>query len=444
MIEYQPTRKEADAIETARFESLLEQYREPVERYIHYKMPCSADADDVVQNTFLAAFRNFSSLRDPASFKAWLLTIAKNECRMYYRRKYRTDVIPLDAVGEIAAKTGTRGGISQDVLDALPDDARTILVLYYVEEMSQADIAARLGIPVGTVKSRLHYARERFRAACPPHIRSMYEKKGSIMKEKNIDYTAGFSAEMPEIVITKKETPFFEVKDIGVIVPEVGNRSYEGTYRYPAKKLMLVSHFRAERLCNIHGAEGVKICEDMYSPPMDYYTRNAQTSFVQITDEYRRYLGFMYGDDYIPENEDTYEDTLVLHTFLDEGYNNIVNAEDPVRGNPLVIRERPAKYDGDKILLEKPFFRYTAGVYDVKIGENVYEAVGVIEVLNGYATEKFITRDDRCILLRWYETWVSVCMNGNYSDEYRKSLDGNRRLTINGEEYIHLEDRLYQ
>ena len=409
-------------------------------------MPCSADADDVVQNTFLAAFRKFSSLRDPASFKAWLLTIAKNECRMYYRRKYRTDVIPLDAVGEIAEKTGTRSGIAQDILAALPDDARTILVLYYVEEQSQADIAARLGIPVGTVKSRLHYARERFRAACPPHIRSMYEKKGSIMnmKEKTIDYTAGFSPELPELVITKKDTPFFEVKDIGVIVPEVGNRSYEGTYRYPAKKLTLVSHYRAERLCCIHDADGVKVCEDMYSPKMDYYTRNAQTSFVQMTDEYLRYLGFMYGDDYIPEHETTYDDMLVLHTFLDEGYNRMVNAEDPVRGNPLVIRERPAQYDGEKILLEKPFFRYTTGVYDVKIGETVSEAVGVIEVMNGYATETFITRDDRRILLRWYETWESICMNCNYSDEYRESLGGNRRRTINGEEYIHLEDRLYK
>ena len=409
-------------------------------------MPCSADADDVVQNTFLAAFRKFSSLRDPASFKAWLLTIAKNECRMYYRRKYRTDVIPLDAVGEIAEKTGTRSGIAQDILAALPDDARTILVLYYVEEQSQADIAARLGIPVGTVKSRLHYARERFRAACPPHIRSMYEKKGSIMnmKEKNLDYTAGFSPELPELVITKKDTPFFEVKDIGVIVPEVGNRSYEGTYRYPAKKLTLVSHYRAERLCCIHEADGVKVCEDMYSPKMDYYTRNAQTSFVQMTDEYLRYLGFMYGDDYIPEHETTYDDMLVLHTFLDEGYNRMVNAEDPVRGNPLVIRERPAQYDGEKILLEKPFFRYTTGVYDVKIGETVSEAVGVIEVMNDYATETFITRDDRRILLRWYETWESICMNCNYSDEYRESLGGNRRLTINGEEYIHHEDRLYK
>ena len=436
-------------MENARFETLLEQYREPVERYIHCRMPCSADADDVVQNTFLAAFRNFGTLRDPAAFKAWLLAIAKNECRMYYRRKYRTETVSLDALGEIAAKTGVRGGISREILDALPEDARTILVLYYVEEMPQADIAARLGIPVGTVKSRLHYARERFRTACPPHIRSMYEKRGSLMKEKTIDYTAGFSAELPELVITRKDTPFFEVKDIGVILPEVGRHSYEAIYRYPAKKLTLVSHFRAERLCNIHGAEGVKVCEDMYSPKMDYYTRNAQTSFVQMTDEYLRYLGFMYGDDYIPEGEDTYEDTLVLHTFLDEGYNKIVNAEDPVRGNPLVICERPVNHDAssdkpDGLVLEKPFFRYTTGVYDVKIGGTVQEAVGVIEVLNGYATEKFITREDRCILLRWYETWVSVCMNGNYSDEYRESLDGNRRLRVNGEEYIHLEDRIYK
>ena len=408
-------------------------------------MPCSSDADDVVQNTFLAAFRNFSSLRDPGSFKAWLLAIAQNECRLYYRRKYRSNVISLDTLGEIAAKIGTPGSISQEILDTLPDDARKILILYYIEELPQTEIAAQLKIPVGTVKSRLHYARERFRTACPPHIRSMYEKRGSNMnKNKTIDYTAGFSPELPELIITPKDTPFFEVKDIGVIVPEVGRRSYEGTYRYPAKKLTLVSHFRAERLCNIHGAEGVKVCEDMYSPKMDYYTRNAQTSFVQMTDEYLRYLGFMYGDDYIPETETTYEDMLVLHTFLDEGYNKIVNAEDPVRGNPLVIRERPAHMDGNTFVLEKPFFRYTTGVYDVKIGDTVSEAIGVLSVMNGYATEKFITRDDRCILFRWYETWGSICMNGNYSDEYRESLDNNCRMTINGEEYIHLEDRLYQ
>lgn len=429
------------------FEVLLERHREPVERYIHYKMPCSADADDVVQNTFLAAFRNFGSLRDTDSFKFWLLAIAKNECRLYYRRKYRTETVSLESVGEIPQKSRPDGGISREILDGLPDDAREILVLYYLRKLSQADIAERLGIPVGTVKSRLHYARERFRTACPSHIRNMYERGSVMNKKETINYTAGFPTEMPELVIIKKNTPFFEVKDIGVVVPEVGNHSYEALYRYPAKKLSLVSHFRVERLCCIHDAEGVKICEDMYSPKLDYYTRNAQTSFVQMTDEYLRYLGFMYGDDYT--DEDTYEDALVLHTFLDEGYNNIVNAEDPVRGNPLVIRERPAQYDAssndaDNILLEKPFFRYTTGVYDIKIGETVCEAVGVIEVLNGYATEKFITRDDRCILLRWYETWVSVCMNGNYSDEYRESLEGNRRLTINGEEYIHIEDRLYK
>lgn len=427
--------------ESTLFETLLERHREPVERYIHYHMPCSADADDVVQNTFLAAFRNFGSLRDADSFKYWLLTIAKNECRLYYRRKYRTETVSLDAVGEIPVTPKRDGGISREILERLPADAREIMMLYYVQEKSQAEIAARLDIPVGTVKSRLHYARERFRNECPPHIRTMYER-GSSMKE-NTNYTAGFPMELPEIVITKKDTPFFEVKYAGVVVPEVGNRSYEGLYRWPAKKLTIVSHYRAERKCSISGAEGVKISEDIYSIKLGEFNRNCQTSFVQMTDEYIRYLGFMYGDIYTLD--DNCEDEMVLHTFLDDGYNNIVNAEDPVRGNPLVIRERPVQYDGDNILLEKQHFRYTTGVYDVTIGGKTYETVGVIEVQNGgYATETYITREGQCVLLRWYETWVSICLNGNYSDEYRETLDENRRLTINGEEYIHIEDRLYK
>ena len=103
-------------MENARFETLLEQYREPVERYIHCRMPCSADADDVVQNTFLAAFRNFGTLRDPSAFRAWLLAIAKNECRMYYRRKYRTETVSLEALGETSPECAQTGNSCIGVL----------------------------------------------------------------------------------------------------------------------------------------------------------------------------------------------------------------------------------------------------------------------------------------------------------------------------------------
>ncbi|MGN1346269.1 MAG: RNA polymerase sigma factor, partial [Eubacteriales bacterium] len=398
-----------------------------------------------LQNTYLAAFRNFGNLRDRNSFQSWLLAIAKNECRLYYRRKYRAEIVPMDSIGELAVPMQRGGGISMEILEQLPADAREMLVMYYVQQKSQAEIAGQLGIPVGTVKSRLHYARAQFKNACPPHIQKMYER-GTVMKAKEIEpnnYTAGFPMELPEITITKKDTPFFEVRYAGVIVPQVGNRSYEGLYRYPGKQLTLVSHYRAERKCVINEVEGVKICEDMYSTKRDSFERNCQTSFVQMTDEYIRFLGFMYGDMYTAK--DFSEDTMVMHTFLDADYNSIVNAEDPVRGNRLLIQERPAAYNGDELVLEKENIEYSTGVYDVKIGDKVQEAIGLIKVQNGgYVAEQFITRGGQCVLFRWYESWNSIEISDNYPEEYMATLDGNQRIRVNGTDYIHIEDRLYK
>lgn len=394
-------------------------------------MPCSADADDVIQNTFLSAFRNFENLRDPDAFKYWLLSIAKNECRLYYRRKYRAEIVSIKSLGGLPAATERNDGISHEILERLSSDAREVMVLYYVQEKSQAEIAGLLGIPVGTVKSRLHYARERFKAECPPHIRTMYER-GAMMKEQN-NYTAGFPMDLPEIVITKKDTPFFEVKYAGEPMPVIGSTAYEGTYRYPDKKLSLVSHFLAEKECVIHEVSGVKIRQDIYSLKYGKYDRDAQNYYVQMNGEYLRYLGKSYGS---PADKD---EAFVIHTFLDDGYNKIVNAEDPVRGNPLVIRENPAEVKENGYVIPQDNIRYTTGVYDVRIGNEVYETVGVLDGRPAlYMTESYITRDGKCVLRRWYELPAMLDFE-TYGDTLTAP-----DLTVNGLTYVLLEERLYK
>ncbi len=427
------------------FEVLLEKYREPVERFIHYKIQNSADADDVVQNTFLAAFRNFSSLRDPAAFKPWLLAIARNECNLHFRRKARTATVPLESVAEpsVSYRFSPDTGPFRDTLDRLPPATRELLTMYYVRELPQTEIARRLGIPPGTVKSRMAAARAQFRAACPPVVRKMYER-GIIMNEQKNNFTAGFPLDAPEIVLTRTDKPFFAVDFPGILPTVVGERVAEGLYRYPHAKLDLVCHYRAERPCVICEAEGVKVCEDIYSVRRDRLTRNAQTHFIQKTDEYIRILGFMYGDEQI--DGDFTEDGMVLHTFLDEGYNAVVNAEDPVRGNPVKLAERPAGVDenGD-YLLEQPHIPYTTGVYDVNIGNDVCEAVGLVSVQpgGGVASEQYVSRAGKCILLRWYETWDSAMTSPNY-ESFRENIVKNRTIRVNGTEYVHVEDRLYK
>lgn len=425
------------------FEALLEKYREPVERFIHYKIRNSADADDVVQNTFLAAFRNFSSLRDPAAFKPWLLTIARNECALHFRRKSRTDTVPLAAVAEPSVSYNFAADSPfRDTLDRLPPAARELLTLYYLRELPQTEIARRLGIPPGTVKSRMSAARAQFRAACPPNVRKMYER-GIFMNEQT-KYTADLPLDAPEITITRTDKPFFAVDFPGILPTVVGERVAEGLYPYPHAKLSLVCHYRAERPCVICEAEGVKVCEDIYSVKQNVLVRNAQTHYVQKTDEYVHTLGFMYGDQQI--DEDFTEETMVLHTFLDEEYNAIVNAEDPVRGNPVKLVERHAtRSETGEYQLEHPHILYTTGVVDIKIGEDVYEALELVSTQpgGGVATEEYVTREGKRVLLRWYETWNSAMTSPNY-ESFREEIVKNRTIRVNGTEYVHVEDRLYR
>ena len=124
----------------------------------------------------------------------------------------------------------------RDILDALGGKEKQILYLYFFEDLSQEDISKRLDIPVGTVKSRLHYAKNQFRSVCTPEQILMFEKGRKIMPKK--DYTRGFSENVPTLIIKKSSRPFFEVKcaDESFIVPVIGNKNAEGTYRYPSRR----------------------------------------------------------------------------------------------------------------------------------------------------------------------------------------------------------------
>jgi len=130
------------------------------------------DAADATQETFLAAWRNWSSLRDPDRFDAWLGRINLNACREQLRRRRRSQIREIQLVdrdGEPATELPHPDGSPADrAADAdafdrafarLSVDDRAILVLHHLRERPVAEIAATLGVPVGTVKARLHRAR---------------------------------------------------------------------------------------------------------------------------------------------------------------------------------------------------------------------------------------------------------------------------------------------
>lgn len=422
------------------FEQLLKKHQIVIERYINFRMPSTFDADDVIQETYLAAYKNFPSLQNHESFKPWLLSIARNKCNLWYRKKYSEEILPLESVSDIAdIQEDTADDSVSDILNKLSHESAELLQLT-MQGHKQCEISDRLGIPLGTVKSRLHYAKKQFRSVCTPEQIILFEKGRKIMSKK--DYTCGFSSKIPSLIIKESTRPFFEVKceDEDFIIPRVGNKNSEGTYRYPDKNLALVSTCYVPKAAVIHDAEGVKVCRDTYNVKADKLYKNESVWFSQLTDEYIRCLGAISGDCDADDDYPTY-----ISTFLDEDYDVFVNGNDRVHGRPLIIKENPPKIENGEIFVDEYNTRYTMGTFDVTIGERQFETIKFIRVFNNLvATENFVDKNGRLVLMRWYESADSLEGHGIYSDDFIKKTEGNPTITVNGISYRLIEDRISQ
>ena len=126
----------------------------------------TADAEDAVQDAFSLAWRKRSSLRDPDRFFAWFTRILVNVCRERLRAQTRSRVreVAVAADPGIGDRPGAPGpdivlrGAIGDALAGLDPDHRIVVVLRYWADLTVDEIADRVGVPAGTVKSRLHYA----------------------------------------------------------------------------------------------------------------------------------------------------------------------------------------------------------------------------------------------------------------------------------------------
>lgn len=127
-----------------------------------------ADARDVTQDAFLAVWRGLPGLRDTARFEPWLHQVIRNRCRDALRRRRRVREIALDGHDVVIDDPGATS-LDRTVLlaafDRLSLDERRVLVLHHLEGQPVAEVGRQLGIPVGTVKSRLFAARRSLRRA---------------------------------------------------------------------------------------------------------------------------------------------------------------------------------------------------------------------------------------------------------------------------------------
>lgn len=142
-----------------------------------------ADAEDVVQEAALRAFRGFATFEAGSNFKAWFLRILHNvflaSCRKNRRAARDLSLDEMEQLSEGSVYRAWRaagfegggsdpaqtlvasldGGQVKTALEALPLEYRTVATLYFLEDLCYQDIASALEIPIGTVRSRLHRAR---------------------------------------------------------------------------------------------------------------------------------------------------------------------------------------------------------------------------------------------------------------------------------------------
>ena len=150
-------------------ELLLAAHQEAVFRYAYRLSRCAATAEDVTQEVFLRAFRNLHQLRDETAAAGWLLAIARNEFLRICRKKGANveliDPHKCDLTDKPQPPTIDHQEWVAQALEQLPEEFRLVLLMYYFEELSYAQIAEQLKIPIGTVMSRLSRGKSHLKTA---------------------------------------------------------------------------------------------------------------------------------------------------------------------------------------------------------------------------------------------------------------------------------------
>lgn len=433
------------------FEMLLKTERSSVERFVRFRINSGPDADDVLQEIYLTAYSKFAQLKNTASFKAWIISIARNKCSDYFRKKALQPEISIDELNDNIVNdnivtesflTGSslvymgmcdcRLGASaadpvRDTMELLGDKDKQILYLYFWKELTQAEIAGLLNIPVGTVKSRLYTAKQNFKNRYPYH--DVQAKGDNSMKK--------LPGLMPEYKITESTEAPFSVKWEELmgwfLIPRPGEKISWGMYDIPSRKCSHIYDMKVTGKARVHGIEGVELTarEACYTDKKEVTNR---TIVAQLTDTHCRYLATLRTDGDV-RNYITFldgDDFMLCWGFGEDNIGHEINLApkgDICRTGTVITSK------------QKEFLLDIVGRYTVTINGKSYDTVCVLDIEScdsGVVSEQFLDRNGKTILWRRWnrDNWDIE----RYKKRWIELLPENERFTINGTTYVHWYD----
>ena len=416
------------------FEAQLAAIYTGVERYVKYRLNGGPDAEDLLQDICLTAYLKYDQLEKKESFKSWILSIAKNRCTDYFRKKGTNREVPLEAIPESKLVYGRRGWVVstpvEETMELLTDRDREILGLFYWKQLSLAEISEKLGIPVGTVKSRLNTAREHFRKQYP------YSPKGENIMTKLPKVAPHYTIEKLD------EAPFackWEELQGWLIIPRLGEKLSWGMYEAPTGKRTEYTEEEVVGKAEIHGIEGVEIVAMQYDSE-DYYRTGSidkleRRLVAQLTDTHSRFLAESHMEDGVRK----------VYTFLDgEAFmNNWGFGEDNCGQETNLAAKGLLKREGNVVTGHTPKEVVdVVGRYKVTINGKTYDTICVMDIQcfnDGVASEQYVDQSGRTVLWRRFnhDNWAIDRFGGK---PWSEKLPDNERITVNGELYVHWYD----
>ena len=152
-------------MEQVHFTRAVERHQDMVYRVALHSLGTPQDADDAVQEVFLRLYQRAEPFDSPEHLRRWLLRVTLNYCRDVLKSPWRRRRVPLESLPELPAFQREEERVLYQTVMSLPEKYRTVLDLFYYEELSVREIAALLHIEVSAVTTRLSRARGKLKDA---------------------------------------------------------------------------------------------------------------------------------------------------------------------------------------------------------------------------------------------------------------------------------------